>query len=153
MAYVQFSLLHIPAVIIHGNTLSREKFGRWYTPAHIMDGWTRKLLREAEGEHEIQDVPEIPMPERPPDDNGNRGPTIRNWEKRPRAACCVPHSHSFEASLTGVATHPSNPFGRELARHAIPFVCDLCDGVGDSLDWNAGLCWRDRPADGEPRFK
>ena len=68
MAYVQFALLHIPAVIIHGNTLSLEEFGRWYTPAHIMDGWTWKLRREAEASHEIQDVPEMPKPGRPPDD-------------------------------------------------------------------------------------
>ena len=70
MAYVQFALLHIPAVIIHGNTLSLEEFGRWYTPAHIMDGWTWKLRREAEGGHEIQRVPEAPKPERPSTDDG-----------------------------------------------------------------------------------
>ena len=45
MAYLQLSLLHIPATIIHGNTLSLEEFGRWYTPAHIMDGWHWKLRR------------------------------------------------------------------------------------------------------------
>ncbi len=37
MAYLQFALLHIPAIIIHGNTLSLEEFGRWHTPAHIME--------------------------------------------------------------------------------------------------------------------
>jgi type I restriction-modification system DNA methylase subunit len=46
MNYLQFALLHIPAVIIHGNTLSLEEFGRWYTPAHIMGGWNWKLRRE-----------------------------------------------------------------------------------------------------------
>jgi hypothetical protein len=65
MAYLQFSLLHIPAVIIHGNSLSPEVFGRWYTPAHIMDGWAWKLRREPEGAQEIQNVPETPKPERP----------------------------------------------------------------------------------------
>lgn len=45
MAYLQFSLLHIPAVIVHGNTLSLEEFGHWYTPAHIMGGWNWKLRR------------------------------------------------------------------------------------------------------------
>lgn len=48
MSYVQFSLLHIPAVIVHGNTLSLEEFGRWYTPAHIVGGWDWKLRRRAE---------------------------------------------------------------------------------------------------------
>lgn len=57
MANLQFALLHIPAAIIHGNTLSLEEFGRWYTPAHIMGGWDRKLRRQPEGSHEIQPVP------------------------------------------------------------------------------------------------
>lgn len=43
MAYVQLSLLHIPAIVIHGNSLSSEEYDRWYTPAHILEGWTRKL--------------------------------------------------------------------------------------------------------------
>jgi hypothetical protein len=70
MAYVQFALLHIPAIIVHGNTLSLEEFGRWYTPAHIMDGWTWKLRRDSKGTHEIQEVPETPKPDRPPPDDG-----------------------------------------------------------------------------------
>jgi len=75
MTYIQFALLHIPAVIIHGNTLSREEFGRWYTPAHIVDGWTWKLRRENEGPHEIQDVPGEPKPERPSTDDGPPSPS------------------------------------------------------------------------------
>jgi hypothetical protein len=43
MAYVQLSLLHVPAVVIHGNTLSLEEYSHWYTPAHVMGGWTGKL--------------------------------------------------------------------------------------------------------------
>jgi len=39
MAYLQFSLYGIPAVVIHGNTLSLEEWSRWYTPAYIWDGW------------------------------------------------------------------------------------------------------------------
>lgn len=45
MAYVQFSLLHIPAIVIHGNTLANEKRSLWYTPAHIMGGWNWKLRK------------------------------------------------------------------------------------------------------------
>lgn len=45
MAYVQFTLMHIPAVIVHGNTLSLEEFGHWYTPAHIMGAWSYRLKR------------------------------------------------------------------------------------------------------------
>jgi hypothetical protein len=63
MAYVQFTLLHIPAIIVHGNTLSLEEYSRWYTPAHIMNGWNWKLRRrsEAQGEHEIHTPPLKPV--------------------------------------------------------------------------------------------
>ncbi|PKP99095.1 MAG: restriction endonuclease subunit M [Alphaproteobacteria bacterium HGW-Alphaproteobacteria-13] len=49
MAYIQFALLHIPAAVVHGNSLSLEMHECWYTPAHILGGWTAKLARrEAE---------------------------------------------------------------------------------------------------------
>lgn len=59
MAYLQFSLLHIPAVIVHGNTLSLEEYGHWYTPAHIMGGWNWKLRRQEaiEGAFELITAP------------------------------------------------------------------------------------------------
>lgn len=47
MAFVQLSLLHVPAVVVHGNTLSLETWSAWYTPAHILGGWSRKLRKEA----------------------------------------------------------------------------------------------------------
>jgi hypothetical protein len=65
MAYLQFSLLPIPAIVVHGNSLTLEEFSRWYTPAQIMGGWTWKLSPEPEGVHEIQDLPKVPEPERP----------------------------------------------------------------------------------------
>lgn len=54
MAYVQLSLMHVPATIVHGNTLTLEKYSRWYTPAHILGGWSSRLSqaqaqRAAEG--------------------------------------------------------------------------------------------------------
>lgn len=39
MAYLQFSLYGIPAVIIHGNSLSMEEWSRWYTPAYMLGCW------------------------------------------------------------------------------------------------------------------
>jgi hypothetical protein len=45
MAYVQFSLLHIPAVVIHGNSLMNETRSTWCTLAHTMGGWGYKLRR------------------------------------------------------------------------------------------------------------
>ncbi|WBX84456.1 N-6 DNA methylase [Sphingosinicella microcystinivorans] len=49
MAYIQLTLMHIPAVVIVGNSLSMEMRECWYTPAHILGGWSTKLARrEAE---------------------------------------------------------------------------------------------------------
>ena len=36
MAYVQCSLLHIPALIVHGDTLRAETYSVWRTFAHVM---------------------------------------------------------------------------------------------------------------------
>ena len=38
MAYIQFSLYGIPAIVIHGNTLTMEEWSRWYTPMYV---WNR----------------------------------------------------------------------------------------------------------------
>ena len=61
MAYIQLSLLHIPAVIQHGNSLSMEVWSSWKTPAHILGLWDVKLKRQAQ---ENQDAP---SPTRVPD--------------------------------------------------------------------------------------
>ncbi|MFT0173386.1 N-6 DNA methylase [Paraburkholderia mimosarum] len=43
MAYLQLSLLHIPAIVVHGNALSMEMWGHWFTPAHVLGGWSHRL--------------------------------------------------------------------------------------------------------------
>lgn len=43
MAYIQLSLLHIPAQLMVGNSLSGEIQDHWFTPAHILGGWTARL--------------------------------------------------------------------------------------------------------------
>lgn len=43
MTYLQLSLYHIPAVVIHGDSLTLEEWSRWYTPAYMMGQW---MLRE-----------------------------------------------------------------------------------------------------------
>jgi hypothetical protein len=43
MCYLQLALLHIPAIVVHGNALSMEVWGHWFTPAHVLGGWNRKL--------------------------------------------------------------------------------------------------------------
>ncbi len=49
MAYIQFSLLHIPAVVLVGDSLAMRFHEEWYTLAHVMGGWNAKL-RRADGE-------------------------------------------------------------------------------------------------------
>jgi len=46
MAYIQLTLLHIPAVIYVGNTLTMEMREEWKTPAHIMGGWDYRQKQE-----------------------------------------------------------------------------------------------------------
>ncbi|HDR9086012.1 type I restriction endonuclease subunit M [Burkholderia vietnamiensis] len=55
MTYLQLSMMHIPAVIVHGNALTLEVWGMWYTPAHILGGWRTKLrqLRQADALREL----------------------------------------------------------------------------------------------------
>ncbi|MCI4659619.1 N-6 DNA methylase [Cryobacterium zhongshanensis] len=49
MAYVQLSLLNVPAIVIHGNTLTLEQLDAWPTPAHILGGWDARLRDRAAG--------------------------------------------------------------------------------------------------------
>lgn len=39
MAYIQLSLLGIPAAVYHANTLSLEFYDVWYTPFYILGNW------------------------------------------------------------------------------------------------------------------
>ena len=45
MAYLQLSLLHVPAVVIHGNSLTLQEHSRWRTPAHVSGLFEIKLRR------------------------------------------------------------------------------------------------------------
>ena len=45
--YIQLTLLHISAEVIHGNSLSFEVFRTWYTPAYIMNAASRQDLGRA----------------------------------------------------------------------------------------------------------
>ncbi|UJW28848.1 N-6 DNA methylase [Saccharothrix sp. AJ9571] len=46
MTYVQLALLHIPALVVHGDVLTLEERDVWPTPVHVLDGWDMRL-REA----------------------------------------------------------------------------------------------------------
>ncbi len=52
MAYVQLSLMGVPAVVILGNSLAVEEREHWFTPAHVLGGWSQRLR----GETPIGDV-------------------------------------------------------------------------------------------------
>jgi len=45
MAYLQLSLLSIPAIVVLGNTLTLEEREHWRTPAHFLGLWDNKLRR------------------------------------------------------------------------------------------------------------
>jgi len=39
MTYLQLSLYGVPAVVIHGNSLTGEEWSRWQTPLYTLHGW------------------------------------------------------------------------------------------------------------------
>lgn len=93
MAYVQLSLLHIPALVIHGNTLTLEERSRWYTPAHILGGWGWRL-RAAERRDESQvrdsapiaiDGPPAPTPAQPAIADPQPAPVVTAGRRRTTA--------------------------------------------------------------------
>ncbi|WP_429501076.1 N-6 DNA methylase (plasmid) [Robbsia andropogonis] len=46
MAYLQLSLLGIPAIVVHGNALTEQVWSIWQTPMHVLGGWRGKLSKE-----------------------------------------------------------------------------------------------------------
>ncbi|WP_369050203.1 N-6 DNA methylase [Burkholderia gladioli] len=61
MAYVQLSLLDLPAVVIHGNSLANERRSVWLTPAHVAGRWSNKLrARDAQPEAAVPTRPDRP---------------------------------------------------------------------------------------------
>ncbi len=45
MTYIQLSLYGIPAVVVHGNSITLEAWSLWFTPAYISGGWHQKLQK------------------------------------------------------------------------------------------------------------
>lgn len=43
MTYIQLSMLGIPAIVGHQDTLTQEAMSTWYTPNYILDLWRYKL--------------------------------------------------------------------------------------------------------------
>lgn len=64
MAYIQLSLLHVPAILIVGNSLSLEMRETWFTPAHVLGGWGQRLARRDANESAsaVHEPATIPVP-------------------------------------------------------------------------------------------
>lgn len=45
MAFLQLSVLHVPATVIHGNSLTLEEHSIWHTPAYHLGSFGTKLKR------------------------------------------------------------------------------------------------------------
>lgn len=63
MAYIQLSLIGLPAVLIHGNSLTLEEHSRWYTPMHMMGNWGTRLRNRDHIRGAVQVIKQIPDPE------------------------------------------------------------------------------------------
>lgn len=55
MAYIQLSLYGIPAVVIHGNTITLQEQTRWYTPMYILGKWVWRRPFSLSGERSADD--------------------------------------------------------------------------------------------------
>lgn len=54
MAYILLSLYHVPAIVVHGNTLAMTEWDHWATPAHILGGWDWRLRRRENESSAVQ---------------------------------------------------------------------------------------------------
>jgi len=62
MAYIQLSLIGVPAVVIHGDTLAVECREAWFTPMHILGGWSRKMRHRSAHHPALEVMTEAPEP-------------------------------------------------------------------------------------------
>lgn len=81
MAYIQFALLHIPAHVIVGNSLSLETREHWFTPAHILGGWTAKLANQPRSPEQPAACSLPVLPDQPPAGLPPAAPPFRRGEQ------------------------------------------------------------------------
>jgi type I restriction-modification system DNA methylase subunit len=65
MAYVHCTLLHIPAIIVHGDTPRAQTYSVWRTFAHVMGFWDAKLARDPRRLHPSAPHPPQELPQQP----------------------------------------------------------------------------------------
>lgn len=59
MTYLLLALLHVPAIVVHGNALSLEEWEHWFTPAHVLGGWNARL-RQRDALDAMRNLVEVP---------------------------------------------------------------------------------------------
>jgi type I restriction-modification system DNA methylase subunit len=66
MSYIQLALYGIPAVVVHGNSLTMEEWSHWYTPVYLIHGWQWKRQRKVESQEDtgsyVETQDEAPAP-------------------------------------------------------------------------------------------
>ncbi len=62
MCYLQLSLLGIPAIVVHGNSLTLKEWDHWATPMHIMGRWDARLAKQRAGRPADQTGQGVPIP-------------------------------------------------------------------------------------------
>lgn len=63
MSYIQFSLLHIPAIVIHGDSLALSCWDYFVTPAHVLGRWDQRLAARREARAEPRELAVLPEAE------------------------------------------------------------------------------------------
>lgn len=86
MAYIQFSLLHIPATVIVGDSLAMRFREEWHTMAHVMGGWSAKLRRTSENAGAGEGQPEAARPVAVP----HRAAVVAGGSTAPKQATSAP---------------------------------------------------------------
>ncbi|WP_321882580.1 N-6 DNA methylase [Burkholderia cepacia] len=92
MTYLQLSMMHIPAIVVHGNALTLEVWGMWYTPAHILGGWRAKLRqrRQADALREVLALDRRAVASDADDDQALAGDVVVDTEVAVASAVEVP---------------------------------------------------------------
>lgn len=65
MCYLQLSLYGIPAVVVHGNTLTLEEWSHWFTPVYIAHGWEWRLRSSGKADKHGAQTPQAEKQEQP----------------------------------------------------------------------------------------
>lgn len=59
MAYIQLSLYGIPAIVIHGNSITMQEWSKWYTPIYMLNGWAWKRQEDNTSKEPSKDKKEV----------------------------------------------------------------------------------------------